>query len=329
MDEVQKAADIIARNASAQAKILDALLDLNQVLAGKLNLEFQLVYLQSLVDSVVKEVRPALMVKGIHFKKLLAIDAGPVFADAARLRLLLVRLLSSAIALSSDDAHMEVELLSVNQSVQLVVRLSASTSNAQQLNHLFENASPGFHPDKSIGIGFMIAKNLVHLHRGNIVASSEGVGGRMEIITTFPVSDPAVHAPFQDSEEWPEVDLGGSQILVIEDDSDSRTMIALVLEGSGATVLTADSPSQALGLLGKHTFSLLVSDIGLPEMNGFDLIREIRRLGFKLPAIALTAYTSPADRKMAIASGFNMFVSKPVDAAELLRIVERCADGEI
>jgi CheY-like chemotaxis protein len=326
--EVQQAADIIARNAAAQAKVLDALLDLNQVLAGKLHLEFQLVDLQSLVDGAVKEIRPALIAKGIRFKKLLAIDAGPVCGDATRLRLLLTHLLTSAIGLAAEGAHMEVELISLDQKVQLVVRLPGDVISDDQLNKIFQDAAPGLHPDESIGIGFMIVKNLVNLHRGNIGATSTDGGGGLEIVASFPVADPAVPAPAQDVDAWPDVDLSGSQILVIEDDPDSRVMIGLVLEGSGAMVTTAGSPSEALAMLEKGSFSLIVSDIGLPEMNGFELIREIRARGVKLPSIALTAYTSASDRKMALSSGFNMFVSKPVDAAELLRIVGRCADGE-
>ena len=323
-DQIHGAAEIIARNAVAQAKALDTLLDVNQVLAGKLKLELHLVYLQTVVDAVIKTLRPQLLKKNIRFKKELSVDAPPVHGDPARLNLAVTHLLSNTIRLTPEGGGITVEVAAVDSHVRLAVSHSPGDAQPKDMLDLAAPVTddPELEPGGA-GFGFVIVKHLVNLHGGKFQILNRGeVKGDYQ--ATFPIADLRTSAPESSGDDWPDVDLSGRKILVVEDDPDSRTMLAVVLEGNGALVTTADCGNDACDLIRENSFDVIVSDIGLPDISGLELIRTVRAAGCDIPSIALTAYTSSADRKSALDAGFDMFVSKPVEAMELLRIVQRC-----
>lgn len=325
-DEIQGAAEIIARNAVAQAKALDTLLDVNQVLAGKLHLEIHLVYLQTVVDAVIKTLRPQLLKKNIRFKKELSVDAPPVHGDQARLSLAVTHLLSNTIRLAPDGGEITVEVAAVDSRVRLAVSHSPGISHHEAMpNSTDSSADAPEAESEGTGLGFVIVKHLVNLHGGKFQILNHGqAGSDTEYQATFPIADLLTSTPESSGDDWPDVDLSGRRILVVEDDPDSRTMLEVVLAGNGALVTTAECGNDACELLRENAFDVIVSDIGLPDISGLELIRTVRAAGCNIPSIALTAYTSSADRKSALDAGFDMFVSKPVEAMELLRIVDRC-----
>ncbi len=321
VDEVQEAAEIIARNAAAQAKALDNLLELNHVLAGKLQMEIQTVALQPIVDAAIRAVRSQMVAKKIGFKKFLSGDASPVRGDPARLSMIANHLLSNAVRLAPENGTVDVELMMFDADIRLVVKHTIGTRRTNG------HSAGGSEPDDT-GVGFVIVKHLVALHGGTF----EVIGGPTsdaEYRCTFKAAKPDAQTEEASPDEWPDVDLSGKRLLVVEDDEDTRAMLAFVLEGNGAEVVTAVDGKKARQLLEEGSYNLVVSDIGLPEMNGIELIQEIRSAGCTIPCVALTAYTSSADRTKALESGFDMFVSKPVDTTELLRIVGRCVSGSL
>lgn len=319
VDEVQEAAEVIARNAAAQAKALDNLLELNHVLAGKLQMEIQTVALQPIVDAAIRGVRSEMVAKKIGFKKFLSGDASPVRGDPARLGLIANHLLTNAIRLAPENGMVDVELIMVESDIRFVVKHTIGHRPTYGVSA--GGSGPG-----DTGIGFVIVKHLVALHGGTFEVIGSPTSDA-EYRCTFRAAKPDLAIEETPPGEWPDVDLSGKRLLVVEDDEDTRSMLAFVLEGNGAGVVTAVDGKEAIQLLEEGTYDLVVSDIGLPEMSGIELIQKIRGAGCTIPCVALTAYTSPEDRKKALESGFDMFVSKPVDTIELLRIVERCVSG--
>ncbi len=336
----QRAMETIERNARAQAQIVEDLLDISRIVSGKLRLNVQLFSPHTAVEAAVEAVRPAALAKSQQLQLVVDPTAGPVSGDPERLQQIVWNLLSNAIKFTPKGGRVYLSLQRAHSSVQIVVSDNGAGIPADFLSRIFDSFTQvdasSSRKHGGLGLGLAIVRKLVELHGGTVDAASAGSGQGATFTVTLPVaplSSPyVVPAPQVALERYspPEVDgtssLAGLHVLLVEDDTDARNMLASVLRGAHAVVDEAGNAEQALALWGARTPDLLVSDIGMPGMDGHAFIAELRRLekaaGLPaVPAVALTAYARVQDRMRALTSGFQMHVAKPVEPAELLTVL--------
>ncbi|HEY1053379.1 MAG TPA: PAS domain S-box protein [Prosthecobacter sp.] len=339
-EEVKQGIEVIDRNANAQTRIIEDLLDMSRILSGKVRLDVQRVELADLIKAAVESVRPAAQGKNIKLQTVLDPLAQPVSGDPNRLQQIFWNLLSNAIKFTPAGGKVQILLERVNSHLEVSVTDTGMGISAEFLPYVFERFRQA---DASttrrhggLGLGLAIVKNLAELHGGGVRAKSPGKDRGTTFTIVLPVvvlhSDPA----HQDERVHPAADGSGTaasplprleklSVLVVDDEEDARNLLALVLTKAGASVRTAGSVKQALQLWQEAVPQVLISDIGMPGEDGYALIRAIRALpesqGRHVPAIALTAYTRTEDRIKAIAAGFQMHISKPADGLELLTMV--------
>jgi PAS domain S-box-containing protein len=329
----QRAFETIDRNARSQAQLIDDLLDVSRIISGKLRVEFTLVDLPAVIGSAIEVVRLAAEAKRIRIDSHLNSSVGPILGDAERLQQVIWNLLSNAIKFTPHDGHVQIELQRVASQVELRVTDSGVGIEPAFLPHVFERFSQA---DASItrnsgglGMGLAIVKSLVELHGGRITVSSEGLGKGAAFTIRLPVSavrymsQPyrAPDKPVLKSEVTDRPGLVGLKILVVDDEPDTRELLRYIFNASGSIVETADGVESALDLLDEQQPDFLVSDIGMPGRDGYELIRIIRERGSKMPAVALTAMARTEDRLKALTAGYQMHVVKPIEPVELLTIV--------
>jgi PAS domain S-box-containing protein len=336
---------VIERNSRVQARIVDDLLDVSRVIAGKVRLDVQRVELPSVIDAALDGVRPAADAKGIRLQRVLDPLAGPVKGDPGRLQQIVWNLLSNAIKFTPRQGHVQVSLERVNSHLEITVTDSGQGIAPEFLPHIFERFrqadSSMTRAHGGLGIGLAIVKHLVEMHGGTVSAKSAG----LEQGATFTVSLP-VAAALQDAvdaarpREHPTVaydasdpcdspGLAGVRVLVVDDDPDSRALIEQLLTDCEAEVRTAASADEAIDTFAIWPPTVILSDIGMPEQDGYMLIRRIRALerdkARPTPAAALTAFTRSEDRRRALLSGYQTHVGKPVEPAELIAVVASLA----
>ena len=328
----------IERNVRVQAQLIEDLLDMNRIISGKIRLNVQRVELGSVIEAALETVSLAAEAKDIRLQKVLDPLAGIVSGDPARLQQVIWNLLSNAIKFTPKGGRVQAVLERVNSHVEISVIDTGQGINPEFLPHVFERFRQA---DASItrkhgglGLGLAIVKHLTELHGGTVRVKSPGEGKGATFIVSLPLV--VIHP-----EEVPEdfyskaatttpVDydppmLNGVKVLVVDDEPDARDLVRFVLEQCSAEVATAGSAQQALELMEHYRPNVLVSDIGMPEEDGYQFIRRVRALspqrGGRIPAVALTAYARAEDRKLALLSGYQMHVSKPVEPSELIAIV--------
>jgi signal transduction histidine kinase len=333
--QVRQAAEVIERNARAQNRIVDDLLDMSRIVSGKVRLDVQPVDLARLVGDAMDTVAAAAQARGITLER--SIEPGvPVIAgDPHRLQQVLWNLLSNAIKFTGDGGRVCTRLSRAAGAVEIAVQDSGQGIGEDFLPHVFERFrqadSSNTRQHAGLGLGLSIVKQLVELHGGSVRADSRGPGRGATFTVTLPLraqAGPAGHAvaasapPSRPAPAEAPV-LTGLRLLVVDDEADARELVARLLRDAGAEVETADSAATALDALPRFRPDLLVSDIGMPEQNGYQLLESVRAIpAFAgLPAIALTAFARPEDRGRALNAGFQMHVAKPVDAGELLAAV--------
>ncbi len=326
--------DVIARNTRVQAQLIADLLDISRIVSGKLRLEKQSVDLRALLDDAIEAVESDAEAKGIAISTTADDTIGPVAGDPARLQQIVWNLLSNAIKFTPSGGRIAVSLTHDTTVAEISVRDTGVGIRPDVLPHVFDR----FHQaDRSItrrfgglGLGLAIVKHLVELHGGTVRAESrEGEG------STFTIRVPiARELPDRPSEAQPApppgdaVALDSLRILLVEDEPDTLEYLQRLLEDHGGLVFAARSAAQALQILRREHVELVISDIGLPEMDGYALIQQIRlnfNHGERIPAIALTAYARAEDRARALAAGFDAHVAKPAEAAALLAVVTSLA----
>ena len=336
-----RALDVIERNARLQAQLIGDLLDISRVISGKLRLEMRPAYPVEIVEAALASVRPAAEAREVRVERALDPGAGPVLADPDRLEQIVVNLLGNAVKFTPRGGWVEVRLEEGDGEVRIQVRDGGEGIEPELLPHVFDffwqaDASTT-RRQGGLGLGLAIVRQLVELHGGAISAASPGKGGG----ATFTVSLPLVQ-PQQATKERPIVEadmagaaepagrrsrgapLAGLRVLAVEDDEATLDALTELLSLQGAEMASAASVNQALGLLAGFAPDVLVSDIGMPERDGYDLIREIRARGHDaedLPAVAVTAFASPEDRRRALAAGFQVHLAKPVDPHELTDVI--------
>jgi PAS domain S-box-containing protein len=326
--------DVISRNTRAQAQLIADLLDISRIVSGKLRLETQSVDMRAMFDDAIETVEGEAEAKGIVINKTVAEDIGPVAGDPARLQQVVWNLLSNAIKFTPRGGHIAVSLTQANGSAEIAVKDTGVGIRADVLPHVFDR----FHQaDRSItrrfgglGLGLSIVKHLVELHGGTVHAESSGEGQGSVFAIRLPIarlplfeSGDAPLAPVIKSTET--VALESLRVLLVEDEPDTLEYLQRLLEEHGGVIFAARSASEALALFRRERPEMLISDIGLPEIDGYDLIREIRRehghASETIPAIALTAYARSEDRMRALRAGFHAHIAKPAEPAELLATI--------
>jgi signal transduction histidine kinase/DNA-binding response OmpR family regulator len=332
------ALETIERNARAQSQLIDDLLDVSRIITGKLSLEISPVELAPIIESAINTVRPSAEAKNIRLEMELDPAAGAVAGDGNRLQQVVWNLFSNAIKFTPARGSVNVRLRRVNSHVEIMVSDTGQGISAEFLPHVFDRFRQAdgttTRTHGGLGLGLAIVRHLVELHGGQVHADSLGVGKG----STFTVNLPLINGDRERSEvksaHQLSVDdgtppayssLDGLRVLVVDDELDTRDLVAAVLARSGAEVQTAATASDAIEALENWIPDVLVSDIGMPGEDGHTLIKRVRELDAKqpgwIPALALTAYASVEDRMRALSAGFQMHMAKPLDPAELVAAI--------
>ena len=337
--ELAQALDIIERNTRAQARLIEELLDTSRITSGKIRLDIQRLLPIDVVEAAVETVTPAAEAKSIRLETLLDPRAGPVHGDPSRLQQAVWNLLANAIKFTDKGGRVQVLLRRVDSQVEISVADTGVGIRppllAQVFDRFWQADSSTTRRYGGLGLGLSIVKHLVELHGGTVEARSEGEGRGATFILHLPVA--ALHA-VELGERLPAgtvpalvdyliADLSGLRILVVDDEADARALIGRVLRDCGAEVVAADSAAAALALVARERPALVVTDIGLPGMDGYGLLAALRRHdgGAAIPAIALTAFARTEDRMRALRAGFRLHLAKPVEPAELVATVASVA----
>ncbi|MBD6614441.1 response regulator [Komarekiella sp. 'clone 1'] len=330
-----KALETIERNAKIQTKVIDDILDISRIVRGKIRLNSRKVNLIPIINGAIEALRPTAEIKNIQIEFNFDPSVGQVIGDAERLQQILWNLLSNAIKFTPSDGHVEVHLKQVNSNAQITVTDTGKGISAEFLPYIFERFSQAdsttTRANNGLGLGLAIVRYLVEMHSGRVYAVSEGEGRGATFTVQLPIVEPPPEQLINESEEQFNhfTGLDNLQVLLVEDNRDTRELIAFILEHSGAQVTAVSSVGEALEMLAKFRPDILLSDIGMPEEDGYSLIRKIRAQETgqkeKLPAIALTAFARDEERKLILQAGFQAHISKPVEPDELVTIVTNLA----
>jgi PAS domain S-box-containing protein len=334
-DKVNHAIEIIDRNAKAQAKLIEDILDVSRIVAGKVRLDPLPVELRQIIEAAVDSIRPAADSKQVQLKLDLDSAMGMVSGDPARLQQVVWNLLSNAIKFTPNDGQVEIQLKEIGANVQISVSDTGEGIMAEFLPHIFDRFrqadSSTTRKHGGLGLGLAIVRHLVELHHGTVDAYSAGQRQGARFTVTLPImrvhmKEPVEHYGLGDSErKQSKVALNGLRILYVEDDVDSRQALAAVLMQYDAEVRTVATVHEALGLLTNWRPDLLISDIGLPDEDGYDLIRKVRARqpedGGTIPAIALTGYAGVSEHELALSAGYQKYLVKPIKPENLAEII--------
>jgi signal transduction histidine kinase len=324
------ALETIERNARVQVQLVEDILDVSRIVAGKLRLHFHATDLRAVSEVAVDAVRPAADAKQIDLH--VRLDAGPVpvWGDANRLEQVAWNLLTNAIKFTPRGGRVELEVRRDLHAV-LCVRDDGRGITGEFLPHVFDRfrqADAGItRAYGGLGLGLAIVRHLVELHGGSVRADSEGADRGATFTVMLPVrAQPGDSGEFLDEPTLHDAppSLTGVRVLLVEDEPDTRELLQVVLKQSGADVRVASCAPEALEVLGGWEPNVMVSDIGLPGVNGYELIRRVREHGRAgPPAVALTAYAGDDDNQRALDAGYQLHVAKPIDPDELISVVAR------
>jgi signal transduction histidine kinase/ActR/RegA family two-component response regulator len=332
--DVKKALETIERNARAQVRLIEEILDISRIMTGKLRIDRRALDLASVVRASIDVVSPSARAKGITLDVSLALEACPFYGDADRLQQVCWNLLSNAVKFTPKGGHVRVCLARKASDVELTVEDSGRGIRADFLPVMFQRFrqadSSTTRTEGGLGIGLAIVGHLVELHGGTVTATSAGEGRGARFTVVLPVCAVSVEERAGASPRFYEAKLlAGLRVLVCEDDVDSRELLQEMLSSEGATVRLAAAAGEALDHLREFQPDVLVSDIGLPLVDGYALMRHIRGLapaeGGRTPAIALTAYAGAEDARRALSAGYQLHVTKPVDPRDLAARVANLA----
>jgi PAS domain S-box-containing protein len=338
----QRALETIERNARTQSQLIEDILDVSRVISGKLRLEVRPLDLTAVIEAAVDTALPAADAKGIRIQRVLDSGASMVSGDSTRLQQVVWNLLSNAIKFTPKGGRVQIRLERINSHVEIVVSDTGQGMTSDILPYIFERFrqadSTSTRAHGGLGLGLAIVRHLVELHGGMVEAESAGAGQGSTFTVRLPLiamrsveyssrrNEERVHptassgVPF----DCPPV-LKDLHVLVVDDEEDTRLFVTTVLEQCGARVTTARSAAEALVMLKELRPDVLVSDLGMPEEDGYSLIKKVRALpvedGGRTPAAALTAYARVEDRMKVLRSGFQIHLPKPIEPAELVTVV--------
>ncbi len=336
--DASKALETIERNARAQAQLIDDLLDVSRIVTGKLRLDVRPIDPNSFIEAAIEAVRPAAQAKGVRVQKIMDTGVVSVAGDPVRLQQVVWNLISNAIKFTPRGGRVQVRLERVNSHIEIAVHDTGAGISPDFLPHVFDRFRQAdqrtTRQHGGLGLGLAIARHLVEMHGGSVRAESPGLGQGSTFTVILPVSpvyqtEPdagRVHPAARDM--LPSYDyverLDGVRLLVVDDEPDTSELLRVGLGQCGADVVVVSSASEALDSMQSRVPDLIISDIGMPDVDGYELIRQVRALaaeaGGRVPAIALTAYARVEDRMQALRAGYQMHVPKPVELAELVAV---------
>ncbi|MDT5157419.1 MAG: hypothetical protein QOH51_1776 [Acidobacteriota bacterium] len=333
------ALETIERNARAQGQLIDDLLDVSRIITGNLRLDVRQLDPGSFIEAAIEALRPAAEAKDVRIQKVMDTGVVSVAGDPARLQQVVWNLLSNAIKFNRKGGRVQVRLERIDSHIEIAISDTGAGIKPDFLPHVFERFRQADQKTTrqhgGLGLGLAIVRHLVELHGGTVEAESEGEGQGATFVVHLPImpvhqkDNPAerVHPSARDtlpSYDCPER-LEGLKVLVVDDEVDTREVFRVGISRCGAEVLTAASAQEALEAIERERPDLLISDIGMPGEDGYELIKKVRALpagrGGKIPAIALTAYARTEDRLRALRAGYQMHISKPVELAELIAVM--------
>ncbi|WP_370664087.1 hybrid sensor histidine kinase/response regulator [Massilia rubra] len=341
--DLQRGLQTIERNARAQAQLIEDLLDMSRITSGKVLLDMQTISPTVFIDAAIETVRPAADAKNIRLDRFVAPGVGMIAGDPARLQQVIWNLLSNAIKFTSRDGNVRIELRAVDGHVEIAVHDTGVGIKPEFMAHVFERFRQGdastTRKHGGLGLGLSIVKHLIEQHGGTVRADSPGE----ERGATFTIELPAANrqSPSARAGRAPTLpmapltpdillrDLSHLNVLVVDDEPDARDLIRRILSDCNATVRTAASAADALAEFRVSPPDLLVSDLGMPDVDGFELLARVRALGHAgggdVPAVALTAFARSEDRLRALEAGFMAHIAKPVEPSELIATVATMA----
>jgi PAS domain S-box-containing protein len=341
-DKAVRGLETLERNATWLTQIVEDVLDVSRIVSGKIRLDVQPVELPLVVDNAVETIQPAADAKQVRLQTIIDPNVGPVSGDPGRLQQVVWNLLSNAVKFTAKGGRVQVRLERVNSHIDIVVSDTGIGIRPQFLPHVFDRfrqAEAGTtRQTGGLGLGLAIVRHIVEMHGGTVDASSagEGMGSTFRVHLPLMIVQPEVR---ETRREHPRTerrealsglaDLRGIRVLAIDDEEDALTLLQVVLESAGAEVTRLSSPVTALERIGDLAPDVLVVDLGMPEMDGFEFITRIRKSENaairNLPAAALTAFARSEDRTRALRSGFEMHLAKPIDPGELVASVATLA----
>lgn len=342
-EDVQMGLEVINRNVRAQTQIVDDLLDMNRIISGRIRLEVQRTDVSEIIDAVLESIHPAADARHIRLTRIIDSASSPIMGDPGRLQQIIWNLLTNAVKFTPKDGKIQVIMRRTDSHVEIVVSDTGEGIAPADLPHIFERFrqvdSSTTRRHGGLGLGLAIVKSLTELHGGSVHVASPGLGKGTTFTLRLPVAAvaaemeaepvmvPQTPAEHSGPQEMPS--LAGINILAIDDDDDSRDVIQRVLQSAGATVIIAASAAEGLIILNDKRPDVILCDIGMPGMDGYQFIREVRKRspeeGGKLPAIALTAFARSQDRRQAFTAGFQAHIAKPAEPGELIALVASLA----
>ena len=341
-EELKQALETIERNARLQAQIIEDLLDMSRIISGKICLDVQRIDLSAVLNESIATLRATAEAKGVRLQVKVDLFTGPISGDSDRLQQVFCNLLNNAIKFTPKNGKVQVLLKRVNSHVEVSVIDTGEGIPPDFLPYVFDRFQQG-DPSTTrrhggLGLGLSIVKQLVEMHGGNVHAKSGGIGQGATFTVRLPLtaaySEPAeeyrhLRVALREKQHFPKVSLANVHVLVVDDEIDARNLVKTILEMAGSTVSTAATGSEAIECILAERPDVLVCDIGMPEEDGYSLIRRLRVLEERqqsaLPAVALSAYARSEDRTKAILSGFQNHLAKPVEPVELLAVVSSLA----
>ena len=338
-EQTMRAIETIQRNAQTQNQLIGDLLDVSRIVSGQLRLNIRPFELISVINAAIEVIRPSADAKSIRLQTVLDPAAGPVAGDPDRLQQIFWNILSNAIKFTPSHGRVQVRLQRINSHVEIVVSDTGMGIEPALLPHVFERFRQGdgstTREHGGLGLGLAIVRHLVELHGGVVRAFSDGEGKGSEFRVELPISVASRSAQIDDEDRaHPSVgenlsgampSLAGLRILLVDDEPDAREILSAILREADAEVVTAVGAQTGLELVIRWKPDVLISDIGMPGEDGYELIRKVRALspdeGGQVPAIALTAFARRQDRLKVLSAGYQTHVPKPVEPIELATVV--------
>ena len=334
----ERALEVILRGIDSQNALIEDLLDVSRIVSGKMSIAHEKISLVSVLSNVIEQMRPLTVEHQIELLPEIDTRVDEMIGDPVRLQQIISNLINNAIKYTPPGGRINVTLKRQDQNAEIEVKDTGVGIAPEMVARIFERFEQGDNSSRrtfgGLGLGLTIAKHLAELHGGSIKAHSRGEGMGATFTLTLPLVKTLVtshrdsfHSLTPDKENVP---LSHLKVLIVEDDVDSLEMLRLVLENSGAEVTSVDRSQKAVEELGRNQFDVMISDLGLPGMDGHDLIREIRGpLGINaddLPAIALSGYVAEDDRHRSLSNGFQMHLQKPLDISTLASTIKDLLD---
>lgn len=340
-EDAQRAVETVERSARSQSQLIDDLLDISRIITGKLRLEISSVELTDVINAAIDSVRPAAEAKEIRLQTILDSETGKISGDVSRLQQIVWNLVSNAVKFTPKGGRVQIRLVRINSHVEIIVSDTGKGIEPEFLPFVFDRFRQADQTTTrqygGLGLGLSIVRQLVEMHGGTVHAESAGEGKGATFIIKLPRMIAAYPASGDTGElvkpreifELPEAEskpkLSGMHLLIVDDEPDSHELLRVVLEQSGATVEAASNAADALKKLEQTRFDILISDIGMPGEDGYELIQKVRRLDSnknkRIPAVALTAYARVEDRVRALNAGFQTHIAKPVEPVEIIAVI--------